>query len=155
MGYRAAITNLIDVVESSDPTTMYARNKAFKHQGRSVDIEGIGDQANRTRRFVVIPSGSYQLSGAMRQNTEPGEVTESVTLAIAYAQNDDPSELYIVMREDLDLLAHRLRLTSLFDRDNATLQRRRILGSSVDMDSVAGGTAVLTITIEHQYRPTF
>ncbi len=155
MGYRAAITNLIDVVEGSTPTTMYARNKAFKHQSRAVDVEGMSDQSNRTRRFVVVPSGSYLLSGAMRQATEPGEVTESVTLAIAYAQNDDPSELYIVMREDLDLLAHRLRLTSLFDRDNATLQRRRILGSSVDMDSVAGGTAVLTITIEHQYRPTF
>ena len=155
MGYRAAIANLIDVVEGTTPTSMYARNKSFKYQARAVDVEGMSDQANRTRRFVVVPSGSYELSGAMRQLTEPGEVTETVTLAIAYAQNDDPSELYIVMREDLDLLAHRIRLTSLFDRTNAKLQRRIVSGSSMDIDNNAGGTAVLTINIEHQYRPVF
>jgi len=155
MGYRAAVENLIDVVQGTEPTTLYARNKAFKHQSRAVDIEGMSDNTNRTRRFVVVPGGSYVLGGAMAQATEPGEVTETVTLAIAYAQNDDPGELYTVMREDLDLLAYRLRLTSLFNRETGTLQRRRIVGSDITLDTTSGGTAVLTINVEHQYRPTF
>lgn len=155
MSYRAAIKNLVDVVEGSTPTTMYARVKRFKHQARAVDAESLSDQPNRTRRFIVTPGGSYALGGAMGQVSEPGEVTETVTLHVIYPQGDDVHELQTVMREDLDLLAFRLRLTSLFDRVNGTVQRRRIIGSDILTDETAGGTAVLTITIEHQYRPVF
>lgn len=155
MGYRNAVENLVEVVEAATPTTMYARNKKFVHFERAVDVEAMSDNTNRTRRFVVVPGGSYALGGAMAQFNEPGEVTEVVTIAIAYAQGQDPHELYTVMREDLDLLAYRLRLTSLFDRDAGTLQRRRITGSDITLDTTSGGTAVLSINVEHQYRPTF
>jgi hypothetical protein len=155
MSYRNAITNLIDVVEGSEPTTMYARNKKFRHQGRAVDADSMSDQPNRTRRFIVIPGVSYALGGAMAQANEPGEVTETVTIHIIYGQNQDTHELHTVIREDLDLLVYRLRLVSLFDRDAGTLQRRRVVGSDIQMDETSGGSAVLSISVEHQYRPTF
>ena len=155
MSYRNAVTNLIDVIEGSEPTTMYARNKAFRHASRAVDAESFSDQPNRTRRFMVAPGGGYTLGGAMAQANEPGEVTETLTVHIVYGQNSDPHELSIVMREDLDLLAYRLRLTSLFDRTSGTLQRRRIVGSELILDETSRGSAVLSITVEHQYRPVF
>ena len=155
MSYRAAVENLVDVIEGSTPTTMYARVKAFKHQARAVDAVSLSDQPNRARRFLVTPGGSYSLGGAMGQASEPGEVTETVTVFVIYPQGDNVHELQTVMREDLDLLAYRLRLTSLFNRESGTIERRRIVGSDLSIDETAGGTAVLTITVEHQYRPVF
>lgn len=154
MQYTKAIQNLIDVIEGCDPA-VYGRVKKFRHQGRAFDIEGLADNNNRTRRFVVVPGGSYSLSGAMGQTSEPGEVTESVTVFIAYAQNNNPHELFTVIREDVDLLAHRLRLVSLFDRSNNNLQRRRVVGVDIELEPSAGSTAVLTLNVEHRYRPVF
>lgn len=153
--YRAAIQNMVAVIAGTSPDTMYAGNRGFRHEPRHPNIESLLDGSNPTRRFVVASAGGYELTGPQRQASEPGDVTEIHTVSIAYGQTDNPYELSVVMREDLDRLVHRLRLTALFDRDSGTLQRRSVVGHDITLADAPGGTAVLTLDITHTYRPEF
>lgn len=153
--YRAAIENMVSVIKGTTPDTLYAGNKSFRHEPRRVSIEALMDGSNPTRKFVVASAGGYELGGPQKQASEPGEVTEIHTVSIAYGQTDNPYEVAIVMREDLDRLVHRLRLTSLFDRDNGTLLRRSVVDHDITLAEAAGGTAVLTLDVTHTYRPEF
>jgi len=151
---RAALENVVSIVEGTTPDNTWAGTKRFKHIDRA-QLDSVRTARDASRLFVVDLVGDRVLAGDMLTTREPGTVEQTVELQIVYPLSDSPWDLARIIAEDVDRLAFRLMLASLYDQANTGIWRRRVDGYSIDEPDQQGGVATVTVPVALQYRPNF
>lgn len=147
--------NIVEKLEALIADTSHGNTKRFRHSRSTYEPRDLLDIRSPTRRFVVMPTGSRELSNFLGQEGAMTSVIQSFDLAIAFAQGKNAHELYQRIVEDVDQIGREMMKTANFDSGTTGLENRIVSSYSIEIGSQEGAAALVTIPIECRYTPTY
>tara|TARA_R100001594_G_C4006035_1_gene255889 strand:+ start:460 stop:933 length:474 start_codon:yes stop_codon:yes gene_type:complete len=151
----AIMQNIVDKLEALVADTAHGNTQRFRHSRSTYEPRDLLDVRSPTRRFVVMPTGSRDLTGFLGQEGAMTSVQQTFDVAIAFAQGKNAHELYQRIVEDVDQIGRELMKTSNFDSVNTGLENRIVTSYSIEIGSQEGAAALVTIPVECRYTPTY
>lgn len=152
-GILAALDNLQSVITTRGILRLYDGTEELVHRTTAWDETDLEDDPTRT--CGIFPSGERLESGEMLQHRDPGTIDTSVDVAIVYPAGTDAWALLRLIAEDIDTLANRVTLPSLWDTATTGIVDRSVTGHVLSRPTAPGKGVVVTLNIAFGYQPLF
>jgi hypothetical protein len=147
------LDRLVAIVAAVVPDQRYFGSSSFR-LAPTYDSEDWGDQ-EATRIFAITPTGDREWTGWMGAAGSPIEIRAEYLLEVAYRQGRSPMDLLRVITQDVDRLTWALQLNSNYECATSGISRIVAESYTLDLDPTENGTALVSIPVEVQYKPTF